>query len=66
MISELYTLNQTVKVGVEMMKLMVDRFDKAKTENGSLRQLIKQKDEDIIQFVTRIVGEDEKATLKAR
>ncbi|GMN74977.1 hypothetical protein TIFTF001_052494 [Ficus carica] len=50
--------------GAEMMKTMVDRFDKAKAKNGALRESIKQKDKDITGLVTRIVGEYEKANLK--
>ncbi|GMN49580.1 hypothetical protein TIFTF001_018746 [Ficus carica] len=64
-IAELHTLNQTTKEEVEMIKSMVDRFDKVKAENCALRESIKQKDEDIVGLVTRIVGKYEKATLKA-
>ena len=49
-----------------MMKIKVDRFDKVKAENDALRQSLKQKDEDIAGIITHIVGEYEKATLKAR
>lgn len=49
-----------------MMKVMVDRFDKIKTENDAPKKVIKQKDKDIVGFVTHIIGEYEKATFKAR
>lgn len=48
------------------MKAMVDRFDRTKVENDALKKSIKQKDEDIAGLVTRIIGEYEKATFKAR
>ncbi|GMN59430.1 hypothetical protein TIFTF001_028527 [Ficus carica] len=66
LIVELHTLNRIVKEGAEMMKAMVERFDKAKAENDALREKVKQKDEDITRIVTRIIGEYEKATLKDR
>ncbi|GMN64925.1 hypothetical protein TIFTF001_033998 [Ficus carica] len=49
-----------------MMRNMVDRFEKLKAENDALKELIKQKDGDIVGIVACIVGEHEKAILKAR
>lgn len=37
LIMELQTLNQTTKEGAEMMKIMVNRFNKVKAENDALR-----------------------------
>ena len=65
LIKEVQTLNQLGKEGAEMMKAMVERFDKAKAENDALRESIKQKDEDIVGLVTQIMGEYQKTTLKA-
>lgn len=35
LIVELHTLNQIAKEGAEMMKAMIERFDKAKAENDA-------------------------------
>ncbi|GMN61291.1 hypothetical protein TIFTF001_030442 [Ficus carica] len=53
------------KEGAEMMKAMVNKFDEAKAKNEALKETVKQKDVDILRLVTRIVGEYERATLKA-
>ena len=66
LIKELQTFNWTVKEGNEMMRGMVDRFEKVKAKNDALKKLIKQKDGDIIGLVARLMGEYEKATLKDR
>ncbi|GMN33542.1 hypothetical protein TIFTF001_044809 [Ficus carica] len=63
-IQELQTLNRITKEGAEIIKSMVDRFDKVKAENDALRKSIMHKDVDIIGLVTRIMGEHEKANLK--
>ncbi|GMN71569.1 hypothetical protein TIFTF001_054118 [Ficus carica] len=65
-IKEFHTLNGKAKKGAEMMKSMVDRFDKATAENDALRESIEQKEGDIAGLITRTVGEYEKATFKAR
>ncbi|GMN20300.1 hypothetical protein TIFTF001_048727 [Ficus carica] len=65
-IQELQTLNRITKEGAEIIKSMVERFDKVKAENNALRKSIMHKDVDIIGLVTRIMGEHEKATLKVR
>ena len=41
LIVELHTPNQIAKEGAEMMKAMVDRFDKAKADNDALREMVK-------------------------
>ena len=49
-----------------MMKTMVSKFDKAKAKIEALEEMVKQKDTNNQVLITRIVGEYNRATLKAR
>ncbi|GMN51248.1 hypothetical protein TIFTF001_020406 [Ficus carica] len=49
-----------------MMKAMVDKFNKTNDKNEALKEAVKQKNTDIVGLATCVVGEYERATLKAR
>ena len=65
LITKLYMLNQTAKEGADMMKIMVGRFDEAKAKIEALEESVKQKEADDFVLIARIVGEYERASLKA-
>ncbi|GMN69160.1 hypothetical protein TIFTF001_038211 [Ficus carica] len=63
---ELQTVTQSSKEGMNMMKVMVDRFDEAQAKIKTLEESLKEKEADYSVLVARIVDAYERATLKAR
>ena len=56
LIIKLHTLNQMANEGVDMMKIMVGRFDKVKAKIKALEESLKQKEANNSVFVARIIG----------
>ncbi|GMN47593.1 hypothetical protein TIFTF001_016757 [Ficus carica] len=65
LIAELQTVNQSVKEGTDMMKVMVDRYDEATVKIKTLEESLQQKEADN-SVLARIIDAYERATLKAR
>ena len=65
LIAELQTVNWSMKEEVDMMKVMVDRYDEATAKIKTLEESLKQKEVDNSVLVARIVDAYERATLKA-
>ncbi|GMN68358.1 hypothetical protein TIFTF001_037434 [Ficus carica] len=65
MIDELHSLKQKANEGVEMMKVMLDRFNETLAKIKTLEESLKEKEADNSVLVARIVDAYERATLKA-